>query len=152
VSRSFTFRLERVLDVRRRTEARAQEALAAGLAALDAGRERLRGAEHTLEAARDAARAAAADSTATGPALIAHQTYIERAERAARACDFDVDRLEADVAGRRVALETAARERQVLERLKDRRLAEHQLEALRAESALIDEMALAVHRRGAGAR
>jgi flagellar FliJ protein len=152
VSRSFTFRLERVLEVRRRAEARAQEDLAAALAGLDAGRERLRGAESALEAARDAARAAAGDPAVSGRDLIAHQTYIERAERLSRARALDVDRLEADVVGRRQALLAAARERQVLERLKDRRMAEHQLEALRVESAQLDEMALAVHRRGAGVR
>jgi flagellar FliJ protein len=152
VSRPFTFRLERVLDVRARAEARAQEALVAALAAREAGLERLHGAERALESGRDAARAAAADPAASGPDLIFHQAYLERAQRAARAAALELDRLDAEVDGRRRALEAAARERQVLERLKERRQAEHELEALRLEGALIDEMALAVHRRGEAGR
>jgi flagellar FliJ protein len=152
VSLPFTFRLERVLALRARAEVLAQEDLAAALELVREGEERLRGGERSLEGARAAARAAAADSLASGADLIGHQSYLECSERLVRAAALDLDRLDAEVDGRRQALGAAARERQVLERLRQRRLAEHQLEVMRAEAALLDEMALAVHRRAEAAR
>jgi flagellar FliJ protein len=51
-------------------------------------------------------------------------------------------------AARRDALTAAARERQVLERLKERRRQDHRREAERQQGAALDELALGVHRRG----
>jgi flagellar protein FliJ len=52
-----------------------------------------------------------------------------------------------EVEGKRSSLELAARERQALDRLRDRRFAEHSREMARAEGAHNDELALAGHRR-----
>lgn len=147
MSRAFSFRLARVLDVRESAEARAQEQLAAALAARRTGWERMDGAERTLVAARDAARTAAGDPTVGGTDLIAHQAFLERATLALRAAQLELDRLDAEADGRRAALAAAVRERQVLERLKDRQHAEWRLARGRVEAAALDEMALAVHRR-----
>lgn len=152
MSRPFTFRLERVLEVRERTEDRAREDLAAALRHAHEGGELLAAAQAALETGRGAARQAAADLTMGGAALIAQQAYLERASLMARAAALDLDRREAEVEARRGALAAAARDKQVLERLKERHRSEHELETLQIEGALIDEMALAVHRRSEAAR
>jgi flagellar protein FliJ len=147
---SFTFRLERVRSLRERAEERAREDLAHEL------RLRLRGEAMLLEATQAASAAtqtgrAAVTSRTSGIDLIATQAYIERAETRRREAALDLDRQDAEVEARRVALQTAARERQVMDKLKERRHAEHKAAwALKAQSAL-DEVALAVHRRGAAA-
>lgn len=152
MSRPFTFRLERVLEVRERTEGKAREDLAATLRHAREGSELLAAAETALAMGRDSARAAAADPGTGGAALIAQQAYLERASRMARAAALDLDRREAEVGARRGALAAAARDKQVLERLKERHRSEHELETLQIEGALIDEMALAVHRRSEAVR
>jgi flagellar FliJ protein len=147
---SFTFRLERVRSLRERAEERAREDLAHEL------RLRLRGEAMLLEATHAASAAAqtgrdAVTSRASGTDLIAAQAYIERAETRRREAALDLDRQDAEVEARRTALQAAARERQVMDKLKERQHAEHNAAwALKAQGAL-DEIALAVHRRGAAA-
>lgn len=147
---SFTFRLERVRSLRERAEERAREDLAHEL------RLRLRGEAMLLEAtqAASAARETGRDavtSRATGLDLIAAQAYIERAETKRREAALDLDRQQAEVEARRAALQAAARDRQVMDKLKERQHAEHKAAwAVKAQGAL-DEIALAVHRRGATA-
>jgi flagellar FliJ protein len=147
---SFTFRLERVRSLRERAEERAREDLAHEL------RLRLRGEAMLLEATQAASAATqtgrhAVTSRSTGTDLIAAQAYIERAETRRREAALDLDRQDAEVQARRAALQTAARERQVMDKLKERRHAEHNAAwAVKAQGAL-DEVALAVHRRGAAA-
>ena len=147
---SFTFRLERVRSLRERAEERAREDLAHEL------RLRLRGEAMLREATEAAAAAArsgrdAVTARATGLDLIAAQAYIERAERTRREAALDLDRQDAEVAARRAALQTAARERQVIDNLKDRRRSEHEREWARRAQGALDEVALAVHRRSSGA-
>jgi flagellar FliJ protein len=64
---------------------------------------------------------------------------------------LSLDRLEAEVDARRSALGDASREREVLERLKERRRVEHNAELLRRESVELDELALTMYVRQAGA-
>ena len=147
---SFTFRLERVRSLRERAEERAREELAHEL------RLRLRG-EAMLRAATSAAAQAARSGRdgmtvpVTGLDLIAAQAYIERAERQRREAALDLDRQDAEVAARRVVLQTAARDRQVIDKLKDRQKADHERAWARRAQGALDEVALAVHRRGATA-
>ena len=148
---AFSFRLERVRALRERTEDLAREELAASLSLRRQGEGMLRLAESRLADAHDLQRGQAV-APLTGEDLRAAQAYLEQTERMRHAAALDLDRREADVEARRGALETAARERQVLERLKERRLAEHKQEAARIESGLLDEMATARFRRPEGAR
>ena len=76
---------------------------------------------------------------------------MERASRARHAAELELGRREAEVDARRTALLAAARERQVLERLKERRQADHQAQSERIEGALLDEMAISAHRRAGAA-
>ena len=85
---------------------------------------------------------AAPASPPSGDQLVAAQAYLERTEQERRAAELELGRREAEVDARRTALQPAARERQVLERLKDRRKADHVRELDRREGVLLDEMAM----------
>jgi flagellar FliJ protein len=147
---SFVFRLERVKSLRERAEERAREDLAHEL------RLRLRGEAMLLEATQAASAATqsgreAVSSRSSGMDLIAAQAYIERAERTKREAALELDRQEAEVAARRAALQAAARDRQVLDKLKERQRADHDAEWARKAQGALDEVALSVHRRGIAA-
>ena len=147
---SFTFRLERVKTLRERAEARAQEDLARELSLRLRGEAMLREATYAASAATEAGRETV-QSRSTGMDLIAAQAFIERAERHRREAALDLDRQDAEVAARRTALQAAARDRQVMDKLEERQRADHnKVWARRAQGAL-DEIALGVHRRGAAA-
>ena len=149
-SQPFQFRLERVRSLRERAEETAKEELAAGLA------HRLRGAA-LLEQATHAAGEArtllggAAMAGASGADLRAAQAWVERAERDRQAAALDLDRRDAEVEARRTVLARAARDHEVISRLKERRQADHQREQAAREQAFLDEVSLSVHRRGAAA-
>lgn len=143
--RRFTFRLERVRALREREEDLAREHLAAAMLVRQDGQMRLEAAVRRLSGENAVQRAT---SPATGNDLVGAQAYLEHLQQTREAAALELDRREAEVEARHGALVQAARGRQVLERLKDRRHAEHAAEAARRESAELDEMALVVHRRG----
>lgn len=145
MDRPFKFSLERVRALRERSEDLAREELAASLSHRLRGEALLRAACETVERARAEQRVTGAQLT--GGDLVAMQLYLERTEREREAASLDLHRREAEVEARRRALANAARERQVLERLKERRRADHKLTMSRLEGAALDEMALSVHRR-----
>ena len=60
---------------------------------------------------------------------------------------LDLDRQDEEVAARRNALQSAARERQVMDKLKERKQADHNAEWARKAQGAQDEIALGVHRR-----
>jgi len=125
--RPFRFRLERVHDIRRQKERGAQEELAAALGR-QAGEEAALGqVDATIEDARERFRGVAADGSEarSGTDLAASHAYLERltGRRAVAVRDLNASREE--VGRRRSDLEVAARERQALDRLRDRRRAEH---------------------------
>lgn len=141
---SFRFRLERVRAVRERKEKLAQQELARSMSRLSDTRAELRDAEESVERARAQQRDAGGASERLGGAeLQARQAFLERveADRSVRA--QDVRRSEAEVADRGEKLVVAAGEHQMLNRLRERRRSEHELEAARHESKLMDEMAAA---------
>ena len=144
---SFTFRLERIRSLRERAEASAQEDLAHEL------RLRLRGEAQLVDATQAASAATqtgrdTVTSLSTGMALLAAQAYIERAERTRREAAHSLDLRDVEVAARRAALQAAARDRQVLDKLKQRQHADHNAEWARRAQGALDEVALSVHRRG----
>jgi flagellar protein FliJ len=149
-SPSFTFRLERVKTLRERAEARAQEDLARELSLRLRGEAMLREATHAASAATQAGRDTV-QNRSTGMDLIAAQAFIERAERGRREAALDLDRQEAEVVARRAALQTAARDRQVLDKLEARQRADHDAHWARRAQGALDEVALTMHRRGVAA-
>ncbi len=142
----FQFRLERVRALRERGEDLAKQELAGALSRREDCEDLLRATSEQLDGARDRQRAAASTAISATD-LIARQRYLERVEQARRAGEEDLDRHEAEVEARREALRHAARERQALERLKERRRVDHARELARVEGATLDEIALGLHRR-----
>lgn len=145
----FRFPLERLRALRERGEELAKQELAGALARRARCAERLRAMGDELSGAFAAQRAAASAGPASAAELAAYQAYVERIEQVREAGQRDLDRHEAEVGARREALREAARQRQALERLKERRRAEHAQALARAEGAVLDEIALAQHRRSA---
>ena len=146
MDRPFTFKLERVRALRERKEELAKEELAASLALRMRGEAMLRAAADNVEQARGLQRSAAGGAM-TAAELQAAQAYLERTERERESASLQLDRQDAEVEARSYALQNAAREREVLERLKERRRDEHIREANRREGAVLDEMAITMHRR-----
>ena len=146
MDRPFTFKLERVRALRERKEELAKEELAASLALRLRGEGMLQAAAENVEQARGLQRAAAG-AALSAQDLQAAQLYLERTERERESASLNLDRQDAEVDARRGALQNAAREREVLERLKQRKRAEHRRAADRREGALLDEMAITMHRR-----
>src|SRR3954447_2503434 len=144
--RPFNFRLERVRALRESFEDQAREDLAASLSVRLKGEAMLRAASERHETAQHTRRQTASLEV-SGQDLLAVQAYEERTIRAREAAELELDRREVEVDARRTALLAAARERQVLERLKERRRADHKREAERVEGVLLDEMAIVSHRR-----
>ena len=146
-SRPFNFRLERVRSVRERAEDQAREDLAASLALRLRGEGMLRAAEAELESARDTRRSTGTHAAVSGIDLVAAQAYVEQAERRRQARMLDLDRCDAEVETRRAALVEAARDREALERLKEKHRREHDAESQRVAGIALDEMSLNMHRR-----
>jgi flagellar FliJ protein len=138
--------LERVRALRESFEDQAKEELAASLSTRLKGEAMLRAASESFSHAQ-ATRRESAVLEMSGPDLIAAQAYVERTARARQAAELELDRRDAEVDARRTALVAAARDRQVLERLKERRKADHRRESDRVEGVLLDEMAIVSHRR-----
>ncbi len=141
----FRFGLERVREIRAHDEDRAKEAFAASLAQQLRGAALLAAAAQQVDAAQ-AARREQADS-ASGHQLVSMQAYLDRVEQSRRDAARELEQSQAAVADRRVELTEASRRRQALDRLKERRAAEHAAEAARREGAFLDEVAIANHAR-----
>jgi flagellar protein FliJ len=151
VDRPFTFKLERVRALRERKEELAKEELAASLAIRLRGEAMLRAAAENVEQARGLQRSAVGTAMSAAD-LAAAQAYLERTEREHESASLALHRSDAEVEARRTLLQRAARDREVLERLKERKRAEHRREADRREGAALDEMAIGIHRRKRGVR
>ena len=147
-SPSFIFRLERVRALRERAEEAAREELARELNHRIRGEAIVRQATQAVAAARTSGRDA---TVADGAALLAGQAWMERLERRRSDALADLDRRDASVARSRAALTERAREREAIERLKRKRLADHDTEVLRRAQITLDEAALTVYRRGTAA-
>ena len=146
----FRFGLERVREIRAHDEDRAKEAFAASLAQRMRGAAMLAAASEQVDTARAARRGA---PSASGQDLVSMQAYLDRVEQSRRDAERQLEQSERMLADRRRALTEASRRRQALERIKERRAAEHAAEAARREGAFLDEVAIGAHvRRSSSAR
>ena len=147
---SFRFRLERVRALRERREDLARQALAQALTQRSDSQARLDTVEAHLERARAEQRSATGPAaTATAAELQARQAFVEHVE---------AQRLDGATSWRTTTARSpsatsdlghAAREHEMLERLKERHRAEHIRELARRESGALDEIALDRFRRSA---
>jgi flagellar protein FliJ len=151
VRQTFTFGLERVRELREHAESQAKEELAASL------NQRVRGAAMLAQASEQLATAAAAGRPTEGATrnaadLVAHERWMQALRREQENKALSLDRLDAEVDARRSALGDASRDREVLERLKERQHQAHKAEVARREGAELDELALNMYVRQAAAR
>jgi len=140
----FTFRLEPIRALREQAERQAQEALARELrrqrdreTELDAATRRVDDARGTGELAPGA--------EVTGHDLRAFQAYMERVERERDAAAHGVRAQAVEVHAGRSRLARASIEHETLVRLKARKRTEHLKAVARAETAHLDEVAIARH-------
>jgi flagellar FliJ protein len=142
----FTFKLEPIRALREQAERQAQEALAREL-------RRQRDRETELDAATrrvDDARGTGElrpGAEVTGHDLRAFQVYMERVERERDAAANGVAAQAVQVDAGRSRLARASIEHETLVRLKARRRSEHDRAVARAQTAALDELAIARHRR-----
>ena len=147
---SFRFRLERVRALRERREDLARQALAEAIARRCGSEERLRAVEAHLEQARAEQRSATLPSvTISAAELQARQAFVERVESQRLQGASELERHAGQVSERDCELGQAAREREMLERLKERHRAEHSREQQRREGNALDELAMYRFRRSA---
>lgn len=142
---SFQFRLERVRALRERKKEIARQDLALALGRLSDSETRLRSVEMRLEQARAEQRSDT--RTQSGPEMLARQAFLEQVEQQRTRDVQQLARSEGEVADRGTALGIAAREHEMLERLKERQRVAHDHEARRKEDETLDEIALDRHRR-----
>ena len=141
----FRFGLERVRELRAHDEERAKEQFAASLS------QRVRG-EALLRAADERLRTARADSgapqglTVDAATLVSRQAWVERLERSKADAELRLRSYDAELEARRVTLTDASRNREVLDRLRERQHEAHRRDAARREGAVLDEIALRTHR------
>lgn len=146
---SFTFRLERVRTLREEAEELAREALTKEIRHRDEGKMLLDEARAAVRAACDLNRGAHdAGGMTSAHNLRAIQSYVERTEQAQSSAALELSRREDEVSAKRDHLALAARDRQAIDKLKERQLTEHNAEWARKTQNTLDELALAVHRRG----
>ena len=143
----FRFGLERVREIRVHDEDRTREELAASLSRRVRGAAMLASAAELVEDARAAHRDGAHAGGLSAQDYLVHQLWMERVERERQGAELDLARRDAEVEASRRALGHASQRREVLERLKDRRAAEHAQQSARREGAVLDELALTMHRR-----
>ncbi len=144
---SFTFPLERVRTLRERAEERAREALSAELRNQAEGEALLQAATDAVGAARDHGRAVPGGRVSVADFMTA-QNFLETTERRRAEASIELARREAEVSVKRQELAVAARDRQAIDKLKERRKAEHDAEWARRSQNTLDELALGVFRRG----
>ena len=134
-SPSYRFRLERLRALRERHEEQARQGFAIALETRERCQDEVGLAEDRIVAAHRAQLHATADD------LRAHQSYLERMERAHTVALEQLARSDVELAERRAALTKASQDREALERLKQKGLAEHNRDLARVEQTVLDEIA-----------
>jgi flagellar protein FliJ len=138
----FRFKLERVRAVRERAEQLAKQDLAEAISRRSDTEADLRAAEALLEQAHEQQRSNTTVTQSVDPSeLLARQAYVERIEAQRANHAHDLDHRETEVAARDAQLTKASGEREMLERLRERRRSEHEREAARLEQGTLDEVA-----------
>jgi flagellar FliJ protein len=142
--------LERVRALRERKEDLARQALAEAIVQRSDSQSRLHTLEAHLERVRAEQRLAGGVQTSISAAeLLARQNFVEHVETQRLQGVCELERHDSEVADRNATLSHAAREHEMLERLKERHRAEHHRELQRRESDALDEIAIERFRRSA---
>jgi flagellar FliJ protein len=144
--RRFRFQLESVRTLREQSQKQAEQELARELALREQRAAELTAADQRVESARDSV-AARPGELMDGSSLAASQAYVERTERERAGARAVLAQQDGQVAMGRKRLLAAARDREILERLKERRRVEHARQVARSEEATLSEIAIVAHQR-----
>lgn len=136
----FQFRLAPLLRLREAEEEKRKQALAEALTRRDAEKERLAAVE--TERGRCRQRLAREGAAMDFRERSLFGGYFDRLAREAETVQRDIEAAEEEVARRKAELADAARDRQILERLRERKRAAHHREELRRELTQLDELAV----------
>lgn len=140
----FDFHLDGVLHQRKNIEREKQRLLAIVISQMAQLEQQLR----ALDADVQATTADVRQNHLTGPIdlsfLTAHRRYLAATQRRAMAIANRMSVVQRDVDEARAALAAAARDRKVLEKLRERQKEAWQMEINRKESAALDEMAMQI--------
>jgi flagellar FliJ protein len=142
----FTFKLESVRALREQAESQAREELARELARKADRDADLSAAQERFDTARRSDRLTEGSSTSAHE-LISLEAYVQRRKLEREQARAGLSAQEVEVGESRTRLEHAARDRAMLERLKERRQSEHRIATGRIEDAVLSEIALSIHRR-----
>ncbi|MEP7344000.1 MAG: flagellar export protein FliJ [Gemmatimonadaceae bacterium] len=141
----FKFPLQRLLELRELREQAMARDLANARDVADAQREQ----HDTLATARDSAQIRVSSAASQGPTIgeLVSLTYAatqlgERTDAAREQTEV----AEANVEGRLLALTSAAKDRQMLDRLRSKRLGEYRADAAQLERTTMDAIALSRHK------
>jgi flagellar FliJ protein len=134
----FRFRLQTVLDHRERIERDKKRILAAAQRELFAAQERVAGLRADYERTGEELRVKHAELDAMG--LYNYYAHMDFVLRAIREAEVVVSACELDVARAQINLLTARREKQILDKLKERRRTAFENEQRSAEQKMIDDL------------
>jgi len=140
--KGFKFRLERVQRVREHAEREARERLAESIRHRARGEAQLLAARERVARARAARASAGSGAPAAAGELVALDAWLERTRLAAAELERSVADARAEEERRRADAARALQERKALERLRERKLAEHAASEARREAAVLDELGL----------
>ncbi len=142
----FGFSLQKVLELREQQE----EQSARDLAEAKAEAHRARQVHDDLKAAREAGRARMALANWVGGAVGHVRNLIDvmgRVDAQVEAAETECGQAEEQVEESLRAMEKSAQERKVIDRLRERRLDQWQIEQAENERKAMDELAMSRHRR-----
>lgn len=143
--RRFSFRFQRLLELKESVEEARRIALGEVVAVLNRERERLLELERTSGYYREASATLPAVRL-DAPLLALNDTYLLRLTREIREQEQQIGRVEEVVEEKRQALVAARKERRVYEILKDRAREAHRRERNRQERKVLDEVGQDLYR------
>lgn len=141
MARAFVFRLEALLKLRRMEEAARQRGVAEALSVVQEQRNLLVRLSQRAEVETRRLRQAMRGATLPVDEVMATRGWIGRLVREGTFVARELVRAEEALTAQRAELARAVARRKALERLREKRLAEHMQRLSRAEDALLDEIA-----------
>jgi len=147
----FEFRLEPLLRLRVQAEKAKQRVVARRLAAISDAQRRMERIGEQEQAERARLREASGPGSMSVDEVMASRGWIGRLQRERWAIGAQIAAHEKQLAAERAALAEAAKQRKILEKLRERRLAEFHMRMNRADDRFLDEIAAGQFVRNAGA-
>jgi len=143
--RRFNFRLQRVMEIREMKEKDCQRELARSMEVLNREERQLQNIAGEFQASREGLRRALMKKCTAG-LLNSLNGWRNRQEDELKVQTAHTNEQKGRVDQKRSALVTASKKKKVLERLRERRLEEHQTESQQEEQAFLDELGCRIGR------